>query len=74
MHALMYMLNHFQFGVKGFTLPIGEVYDQSFIDDIMFFLDVCANNFEKAKSTFDMSFAKHMVPKLMGQVCHNLGI
>jgi len=55
------MLNHFQFGVKGFNLPIGEVHDQSLIDDIMFFLDGCANNLEKAKSTFDMSFAKHMV-------------
>jgi hypothetical protein len=54
-------------------LPIGEVHDQSFIDDIMFFLDGCANNLKKAKSTFDMFFAKHMVPKLMGQVCQNLG-
>jgi hypothetical protein len=35
----------------------------------MFFLDGHANNLEKAKSTFDMSFAKHMVPKLMNQVC-----
>jgi len=65
MHALRYMLNHFQFGVKGFTLPIGKVHDQSFINDIMFFLDGHANNLEKVKSTFDV-FCKTYGAKING--------